>query len=149
LRAATDFSASWNTFLYSETASPTRQFDMDIVAERFSYLAAHWPNMAIKAVRLILVTDVSETVAGVMLRYAGVDIAEKNLAPGDLNGLPTARWNEFTNDPGAWQVALAGTNLPEAYKQAYEIDGLPYARFKDGVIRDMLVIVHYELPVPP
>ena len=53
--------------------------------------------------------------------------------------------------PGSWKVKLDASILsfPETYKEVYEVDNLPYARFKDGVVRDMLIVVHYELPTPP
>ena len=64
LRAATDFSSAWHTFLYAETASSVREFNLDLIAERFPYLAATWPGLKITAVRLILVTDVPQQVGG-------------------------------------------------------------------------------------
>lgn len=37
---------------------------------------------------------------------------------------------------------------PTDYTQTYEIDAVEYQRFKDGVVRDMLVIVHYKMAPP-
>ena len=46
-------------------------------------------------------------------------------------------------------ASVLNLGFPEAYKEVYEVDNVPFARFKEGVVRDMLVIIHYELPTPP
>ncbi|WP_434423912.1 hypothetical protein [Nannocystis pusilla] len=146
LRASTDYSTAWNTFLYSETASSVRELDLDIVAERFPYLAAHWDNLEITGVRLIFVTDDPQEFAATLVDD-GEDISELTLAssPDVLRGLPTARWSEFSRDPGPWRVKVDIDDIPAEYKQSYTIGASTYYRFKDGAVRDMLVIVHYAL----
>lgn len=146
LRASTDYSTAWNTFLYSETASSVRELDLDIVAERFPYLAAHWDNLEITGVRLVLVTDDPQEFAATLVDD-GEDISELTLAssPEVLKGLPTARWSEFNRDLGPWRVKVDIDDIPTEYKQSYTIGASTYYRFKEGAVRDLLVIVHYAL----
>ncbi|WAS90970.1 neuraminidase-like domain-containing protein [Nannocystis punicea] len=152
LRASTDFSAAWHAFLYAETATSVREFDMDLVAERFPYLAARWPNLEIKAVRLVLVTDDPQQVDDVTLKRDGVTIGTQHLQTAPVLGdLPTSSYSTPPDtEPGPWKVTVdasaANPIFPDKYRQEYTIDGITYSRFKDGVIRDMVVIVHYELP---
>jgi len=62
-----------------------------------------------------------------------------------VGGLPTTRWASFEEDPGLWKVKVPSDVLSASYKQVYEIEDVEYARFKDDVVRDLLVIVHYKL----
>jgi hypothetical protein len=124
---------------------------MDLVAERFPYLAAMWDNMAITGIRLILVTDDPDDVPGVSLERDGVVIDDEMvLATGvaALGDLPTVRWSGEAKDPGPWKVKIdmEALSFPTAYRESYTIDSENYYRFKDGVARDMLIIVHYTLP---
>lgn len=126
---------------------------MDLVTNRFPYLAAMWPNLQIMGVRLILVTNITTTLEGVTLKREGVELASGMELSSDLalGGLPTGRWSVDDDDPGenpgAWKVEVALED-PTDYTQTYEIDAVEYQRFKDGVVRDMLVIVHYKMAPP-
>lgn len=149
LRASTDFSAAWHTFLFRETASSIRELDLELSASRFPYLAARWPNLKIKSVRLILVTDLPESVDGVVLERDGVNIGTVSLmsSAGVLNELPTGSWTDLTENPGPWKVKVdaGAVGFPAAYREAYQIDDTTYYRLKQGAVRDMLVLVRYEL----
>lgn len=147
LRASTDFSAGWHNFLYSEAASHTRELDMDLDAERFSYLGATSPGLEIKGVRLILVPGLGELIEDVELERAGVvvgsaqDLASSGVV---LGGLPTTRW-DLSLEPGAFKVKVSDAEIPEAHREMYMIDDTPYYRFRVGSVRDLLVIVHFGL----
>jgi hypothetical protein len=148
LRASTDFSASWHRFLYAETASHTRELDLDLTVERFPFLRAASSEPQIKAVRLVLVPGLGEDIDDVVLENAGVEIGEdQNLAPNAAltGGLPTAHWDGFTKAPGDFKVKILDNQIPEPHRETYMIDDTPYHRFKAGSVRDLLVIVHFTV----
>ncbi len=146
-RASVDFSAAWTTFLYSEIPVATRDLELDLRAGRFPYLAAKAEGLKITGVRLVLVAATSQQVDDVHLEREGDQIGvDTHLVPSaPVGGLPTARWASFEEDPGLWKVKVPSDVLSASYKQVYEIEDVEYARFKDDVVRDLLVIVHYKL----
>lgn len=148
-RASIDFSAAWNTFLYGELPVTTRDLDLDLRANRFPYLAANAAGLKITGVRLVLVATTNQQVLDVLLEREGDQIGTDTILDTSapvLGGLPTARWEILGGeDPGLWKVKVPADTLNAAYKQTYEIDDLEYARFKNDVVRDMLVIVHYTI----
>lgn len=140
-RASIDFSATWNTFLYSEAAVATRDLELDLRVSRFPYLAAQAPGLKITGVRLVLVAATSQQVDDVHLEREGDLVSGAPV----LGGLPTARWASLEENPGLWKIKVPASLLNAAYKQVYEIENVEYARFKDDVVRDLLIIVHYKL----
>ncbi|MDC0716944.1 hypothetical protein [Nannocystis bainbridge] len=124
------------------------ELDLDLTAERFPYLGATSPGLEINAVRLVLVPDLETPIGGVQLESAGVAVGEaQGLTPNAaiLGGLPTTRWGDLTEAPGAFKVKIADGQIPEAHREEYTIDGITYRRFKAGSVRDLLVIVHFTV----
>ena len=148
LRAATDFSAAWHSFLYAETASETRELALDLDASRFPHVGAASSGLKITGVRVILVPTSNHNIPNVELERDGVQVGTGTLtsAPATLGGLPTTRWATADLAPGPWKFKLLDpASIPGALRQSYEIGEETYYRFKDGSIHDMLVIVHFAL----
>ena len=149
-RASVDFSAAWNAFLYSEVPVANRTLELDLGASRFPYLAAKTPDLKITAVRGVLIAGTNAEVPNVVLKREQTQIeADANSLTSSgavLGGAPTKRWTVGALDPGDWSIEVEAGTLPVVYKQSYEIDNVGFYRFKDGVVRDLLIIVHYSIP---